>query len=130
MLLACWQTSYFRDALTAWEANLYALLPYRVARVELRTALAPNRTLPFTIEAVPQDSLAEVGTHILHLSLLDGEGEAVPHYQANLVAMGGRVKGKFRLALNEPPGDYTLRATDVATGLSGEINLVVPPPQE
>jgi len=123
-------TSYFRDTLVPWQASLFALLPYRVEKVEVKGALGANRILPFTIEVVPREPGAEVGTHVFHLSLLDAAERQVPHYHANLVGLAGRAGGKMQIALNEPPGDYRLKARDLATGLVGYLDFTLFAPGE
>ncbi len=123
-------TSYFRDTLVPWEAGLFALLPYRVEKVEVKGTLGENRILPFAIEVVPREPGAEAGTHVYHLSLLDGTDQEVPHYQANLVGLAGRAGGKMQIALNEPPGNYRLKARDIATGMVGYLDFTISGPGE
>ena len=65
------------------------------------------------------------GMHVILIDVLDPAGAVRPHYSAKLVARDGKATGEFVPAFNDPPGNWTIRATDFVTRATGTapINL-------
>ncbi|MEA3401519.1 MAG: beta-galactosidase [Armatimonadota bacterium] len=115
-----------RDRLTSrlqpGRAHLYALLPYEVSGVELR--------LPDTAAQGEQVSYVariaaggDVGRHVIHVTVTGPDGAERAWYARNLRADGGRAVGGLPFALDDQPGTWTIRATDVATGATATREL-------
>ena len=60
--------------------------------------------------------------HVVRVDVVDPAGRRVPQYSGNLLAPRGRASLTLPLALNDPPGKWTLQATDV---LSGQVRTSV-----
>ncbi len=106
--------------LQAGVAQLYALLPYRVEAVELTAPreVAPGQRVSYAAQ-ISTDGEGP-GPHIVHVSVLGPDGAERAWYAGNLQADGGRGRGEFTFALDDTPGTWTIRATDVATGVTAE----------
>jgi hypothetical protein len=65
------------------------------------------------------------GMHIVLVEVLDPGGAVRAHYNAKLVARGGRTSGRFVPALNDPPGNWTIRATDYVTRTTGTAHVTL-----
>jgi len=107
------------------DAALYALFPYRVTGIGLtvpKTA-ARGRDLPYEL-SVQTDGGAPDG-HVLIVEVLGPDGAPRDHYGSQLVAPGGKATATIPLALNDPPGIWTMRATDRATGTVATATFTV-----
>lgn len=106
----------------------YALLPYPVTGVKL-TADPGNplrRGQTFTLRA----SIANGGqTHVPHVLRFEARtpdgGKFFPFRRIVHVPAGGATSVTLTLAENDPPGDWELMATDIATGQSSRVSVTV-----
>jgi len=107
------------------EPVLLALLPYRVTgmRLEAPAAMAAGKTLRFIVRLRTDRGL--VGRHVVAVDVIDPTGARRPAYHINLDGSGGVLSGTVPLALNDPPGRWTLRARDAATGTEAEARVEV-----
>ncbi len=115
------RTDAVQTTLAPGDTALYALLPYRVLRVEasVPAQAAPGADLPITARVIPD--AGRPGDHVVHLELINPAGESAQHYTRNLLALGGRLKTTIPLALNEARGRWTIRIRDVLSGCAGEV---------
>jgi hypothetical protein len=67
------------------------------------------------------------GTHVLRIEVQDPQGRLLRHYGQNVVCPEGQGQATIPLALNDAPGQWTVTARDVATGVSNRMNLQVMP---
>jgi len=107
-------------------ANIYSCLPYNVTGVELSPAKArwrPGEIVTFDV-AVKAEGGAP-GRHVFRVEVSNPSGETVRLYSYNLEAPNGRAAGKIFLALNDPPGEWTINVRDVATGLVSAARFAV-----
>lgn len=98
------------------DVKLFSILPYRVAglTVELKAAQArPGGAIEGTV-TVETGGAAAV-RHVVHLAVVRPDGQAVRYLARNLETQAGRARFTVPLALNAPPGRYTLTFRDVAT---------------
>jgi len=102
------------DTLDATSARLYAVLPYRVADLDLEFADGAATAHLKTAGS------AEAGEHILRFDLVDAEGKRLLDAGANVVAPGGTATWRPDGHL---PADGRLRCRDVATGVTAEVAL-------
>lgn len=99
-----------------------SLLPYKVREIKVdRVELNPAEPLLVNYQAAVKASTGTVGTHILHLDVLDPDGNLCDYHARNLIAEGGKVAGSLRLSQNGKAGTWTLRFRDVATGVTGDL---------
>ena len=98
-------------------AQLFAVLPYRVRGVEVKGLRRSYRCGDaVTCQLRVEPDKGEAGRHVVRLELTGPSGKSPTPYARNIVADGGECEARFRLALNDPPGDWTLTVRDVATG--------------
>jgi hypothetical protein len=111
----------------SYEAQLYALLPYRVkaVRIEGPAAARPGETSEFTLGVSAGAFRTPADPRVCRVEVQGPAGESLPWYAANLKAEGGRVTWTIPWALNERPGRYTVLAKDVATGVSCRESVVI-----
>jgi hypothetical protein len=64
---------------------------------------------------------------VIHLDVIDPEGKTVTHYSGNLMAIGGRTTTLLPFAVNDKPGVWTIRATDLLGGTTATATLFVEP---
>jgi hypothetical protein len=62
---------------------------------------------------------------ILRVDVVDPPGRTVPYYSRNLLAPGGASSFVLPLALNDPPGPWRLRVTDLLSGQQATVELLV-----
>ena len=65
------------------------------------------------------------GMLVARVKVIGPDGKARPHYAAKLVARNGRASGKFDLALNDTPGRWTVRVTDLVSRKTGAAAVTV-----
>ena len=82
--------------------------------------------MPIQIKIGFKDPSVRASDRLVRLDVEDPEGKAVPHYRKFSRLTGSRVESSIDFAFNDLPGRWTLRVTDVATGVSetGWIVLV------
>jgi len=98
-------------------AQLYAMLPYRVKGIEvkrLKSRYKPGDTVTCQLRVEPEKG--QPGRHVLRVELAHPSGKSPTPYARNIVADDGKCDARFRLALNDPSGKWTLTVRDVATG--------------
>ena len=73
----------------------------------------------------PEFSVASTkqGPSLVRVEVLAPDGSPVRAYARNLLLAGGRADVALPSALNDPAGEYTLRATDVMTGASAAAKV-------
>ena len=110
------------------DTALYACLPYRVTGVTV-SADPPSvePATPLALHVGISGDGGEVGDHVVHVELIGPGREPVWHYTQNALAPRGVLDLVIPLALNEQPGQWRARATDVLTGTVGEAPFTVEP---
>jgi hypothetical protein len=75
--------------------------------------------------AVSFASASPAAAHILHVDVLDPSGKPVPQYSGNLLAPEGHSGKLLPVAYNDPPGRWTIRATDLLSGQEQTVAVEV-----
>jgi hypothetical protein len=65
--------------------------------------------------------------NVIHLDVIDPEGKTVTHYSGNLMMTGGGTTTLLPFAVNDKPGVWTIRATNLLGGATATTELVVEP---
>jgi hypothetical protein len=78
-----------------------------------KVALGATATFDITIQTGADKP---VGLHCVRVELLNPTGNVMKHYSRNLLTRTASVSFSFALALNDPAGNWQLRATHIATG--------------
>jgi hypothetical protein len=68
---------------------------------------------------------AGAGRRLFRCQVFAPDGSMLPAYAKNVLAEGGRATFTLPSALNDAPGAYTLRVTDVATGASAAAKVTL-----
>ena len=108
--------------------QIYSLLPYQVKAVTVtpraRTKQA-GRSVSYRV-AVQTDG-AEPGHHVFRVEVIAPDG-ARDYYGTQISAPSGSGEAEFALALNDAPGTWQIKATDIATGVTGTAEFTVTKP--
>ena len=109
------------------DPQLYTFLPYRVTGVRISAPPAgkPGKTVPVKLTIEASAPAARLARHVLRVDVLGPEGKERTFYSRNLETEAGIAKMDIPLALNDPPGKWTLRVSDIATGTTAEGTLEV-----
>lgn len=108
------------------ETAFLALMPYAIRAVRVQASdVRAGARLPVTVSIAADE--ARVGDHVIHLDLRDPDGVAPPAYRWNVVAKAGHVSLDLPTAINDPHGRWTLGATDVASGATGQVKFSLQP---
>jgi len=62
---------------------------------------------------------------VLHVDVADPTGKIVSYYSGNVIATGGMAKRRLTFALNDPPGTWEIRVTDIMSGVTTTSRLTV-----
>jgi len=106
-------------------AFLFAVLPYRVTGV---TAEAGQTGRAVKIVPAVQVSEGKPGRHVIRLQVTDARGRKRPEYEQTVIVTNGRGSYTFKLALNDPDGEWTIDLEDVATGTRGKASIQIQVP--
>jgi hypothetical protein len=106
--------------------NFFALLPYRVERLDLvspaRAVLNQPIDVKATVVAAKSDK-ATFARHVVVFQLRRPDGRDLPEHRWIVETENGVASAQLYLALNDPAGKYTLIARDVATGSSQSATI-------
>ncbi len=110
------------------DTALYACLPYRVESLVVTAprAARPGDELP--IRAQIEADTATPGDHVFHVELVGPDGKRRWHYARNELAPAGKLSFAVPLALDESPGEWTVRVRDVLNGAAGAAKVSVAAP--
>ena len=118
-------TRHFQWSPTPGEAMVLSVLPYRVREISLSLPelVGAGDRLPIEISLDTDDVLP--GQHLIALQIEGPDGEDIPYYRQSLVTTEGHAETYIPLAQNEGKGRYTLRVTDLLTGIHQQSYLVI-----
>ena len=131
-------TEEFHTAIKPGQGLLFALLPYRVQEIELRTdteRVVPIKTGETKRAMHPRVSVDLRTTsgqrpqvHCFRVDVYNPSGEDVPAYGQNVLVRRGRATFTVPFALNDPSGTWRVHVTDVASGINSELRVRVHTP--
>ena len=112
--------------LLAGDAALYALMPYKVDGVVVKL----DRPVPHAGETIRYHikidaGEARPGPGVFRVEAVGPDGQPRPHYAVNLTATDGQAEGAIQTALNDPPGTWTIKATDYVSCVVGTTTFDV-----
>ncbi|MFC1692384.1 hypothetical protein ACFL1R_02640 [Candidatus Latescibacterota bacterium] len=120
----------FPVKLSPGSANLFALIPYRVQRLELKlekSIIRGGTNLSYKVSVIPHEKESKPGRHVIRISVIDPDGIERSYFTSVHDAVKGELAGTIRLALNEPEGRWRLVALDVVTGRKTERTFMIVP---
>ena len=105
---------------------LFAVLPYQVTGV---TGSVSQSGQTVKINLAVQISQGKAGRHIMNVKVTDPTGRRRPEYDMDVIAEHGKADYSFKLALNDPTGQWTIDLEDVATGTAANTTIQIIKPQ-
>jgi hypothetical protein len=112
------------------EAELFALLPYRVKDIDIRFSggvVRAGGTLDFEAEIIPQETGEKPGRHVLGVRLFGPDGNERAWLRVEREAPGGTLKMSMPLPFGESQGKWTLQVRDVLSGKKTERPFIIMP---
>lgn len=116
-----------KQLLETGQCCIYSLMPYRVDAVQVtprRASIQAGRALEYRV-AIRTDG-PDAREHVFRVDVVGPDGPC-RHYASQFTAEGGVATGVISLALNDAAGEWQIRATDIATGVSGVGRFSVKP---
>ena len=110
-------------ALSEERPQLLAWLPYEVTSVTAAAPLQAKALAPARVEFAVRSSTGRATHHVLRCTVADPSGEVRSCYTRNVVAEDGHGVYDLTLALNDPAGEWTVRAEDVVSGKRAEAKV-------
>ncbi|MEN6642108.1 MAG: beta-galactosidase trimerization domain-containing protein [Armatimonadia bacterium] len=107
--------------LAAGEAAVYALLPAAVTSVKVQPkdlSVKQGQTLTYSVGTVPSGA-----PRAYRVKVLGPDNQERTYYATQLRSGKGLANGAITFALNDSPGAWTISATDVATGVTGQAKV-------
>ena len=102
------------------DPKLYGILPYRVAGLSMSVKGGRKPGAAVTYEAKVDTGSAKPAGHVVKIEVFGPDGKERGAYSRNIGAPEGTGVGEFRLALNDPKGQWRLVASDVFSGAAAE----------
>ena len=101
-------------------AVVYGVYPGKMQILDIRmpAAVKAGSDLKASFRAVMADGIP--GKRIYYVQLIDPAGKTGFCMDRSLVAEDGKADFTFRMAFNDPAGEWTLKAVDVLTGTTAE----------
>jgi len=113
------QTRSADTTVLAGDAVLYALTQHKVENVSVsldQSRFQAGETIHYKIAI---DPTAGADSGVFTIEVIGPDGKTRDHYSVNLTASKGRAEGSFRTALNDPSGQWAIRATDYLSSVTG-----------
>ena len=100
------------------------MLPYRVRELQTRGSdkCVAGTGAFFTIKVIPEGQTA-ASKHAFRVEVADPDGQNLRHYAVNALAENGSAEVTIPWALNDRPGNYTITARDVISGVKTELRV-------
>ena len=117
------RTEMATATLTPYQPLVLALLPYKVEELTLSGRVA-GHDLTYDLALIRREG-GSTEDHVVRLELLGPDGQVQPAYSTFITAPSGRLTAQTRIGLEAPAGEWTLRATDVVTGLKAEAKFTL-----
>jgi len=115
----------FQVRLPSSDALILAHLPYEVKSVSVKVEAAVAGQAVRVALNVATDG--KTALHCLRLEVTNPRGETVDYLAQNVIAEEGAATTTIPFALNDTSGEYTIRARDVMTGVTGETRVRLAP---
>lgn len=102
----------------------FALLGYKVTKLTMAAEAAAERGKPLGV-SLALETDGKPGLHVVHVEVRRPDGSVDPRYARNVIVEAGKADCHVPFALNDDPGEWTLTARDVATGLGDQVKLTL-----
>ncbi|MFA6931628.1 MAG: hypothetical protein WCT05_14985, partial [Lentisphaeria bacterium] len=107
------------------QAVVFGVYPYQVKalRIKMPPKVQAGTDLKAALEIVP--SAGKAGKHVFHIEVRNPKGKANILMRRNKIAENGKMDFAFRIAHNDVAGTWTLRVTDILSGIVTEQPFTV-----
>lgn len=124
------EVSEFPMTLNGLDFEFFAMLPYKVESMKVDVPARVKRGTSLELAAEIAVSSGKPVTHVFRTELLPPGGwtheKLLPFPVRVIDAKGGKMKTSFPIAFNDEPGSvWTLKVTDVASGVGKEVKITV-----
>jgi len=115
------ETDTVRAQVPLGEASVWGVYPYAVKKVEIAAPSSVKGGTDLVADLSVTVGKGTPGKHVFHAELLPPDGKAPRFFlKRNLIGENGKTRLVFRMAENDPKGLWTLRVTDVMTGITAD----------
>ena len=114
------QTDTIKAVVPHGEASVWGVYPYTVKRMVINAQESVQGGKDLTAEFGIEVSSGKPGKHVFHVEIVPPSGEVRFFMKRNLTAENGKAELVFRIAENDPAGIWTLKVTDVLSGVSAQ----------
>ncbi|MCF7853156.1 MAG: beta-galactosidase trimerization domain-containing protein [Candidatus Pacebacteria bacterium] len=111
--------------LPSFQGRLLCLLPYKVEKIVLAAPKQAKAGTTVTLEATIQTNGEAPGEHIVYFDITSPTGARRPLYCKTRIAPGGKATLTIPFAVNDQPGQWTVRVNDVMTGVATAQHIVL-----
>ncbi len=113
-----------RATVASGDAAVWGVYPYKVNSLQIQApeTMQSLQDLAAFLQINVSDGKPE--RHVIHAELVPPQGEPRFFMKRNLIAENGKAEFRIRIADNDPDGVWTLKATDVLTGVSAEAKII------
>jgi len=120
--------SSFNVALGPGEGRLYMIVPSRIGAFEITAPATVRRknSLHVALRLRDQNSKAVEGVPPVKLDIVDPEGR-LAEFSGHYAAAKGELGVVLDIAGNDVPGEWLIRATELASGMRAETRFTVGP---
>lgn len=114
-------TDVIEDVIYPAKAELYALMPYEIRKVELSGSRVNN--VLHLKGSVVTDVDSKLSTHVFHLEVIDPSGKVRTEYTANILAKAGQFETKIFIGHNANTNPWQVKAREIVSGLERSIKF-------
>lgn len=114
------KTDRFLDGFDAEQTKFYALLPYKVEKINLNIPGAVKKGEKLQVGITVKTDGAPAAPHVELIQIKDKDGQPLKWFERKITAVNGKAGVSLPIAVNEPSGKYTLTVTDIPTGIVAE----------
>jgi hypothetical protein len=114
--------------MTPGRAELFALLPYRVQRLDLdikNSVVRSGGFLEFEVSVISHDSAVKTGHHVLQIRLSGEDNKINPYYTHSVETVNGTYTGSVPLLSDGNSGRLFLEVIDIISGKKSRKGFII-----
>jgi hypothetical protein len=111
-------------AVDPYEPTLFALAPTQFPEFQISAPASGVRGQTMIV-GMRLSRPSPADQHVYRVQCAGPDGTAVQHYSGNVLAAGGTAAHSIPLAVNDAPGRWTVRVTDIVSGQSKTVAINV-----
>jgi beta-galactosidase len=114
-----------RITLHSARATVMAFSPYKITGMKIDPSGVSVRQGRILNVSMSLNANQKASDHVFHLSVFNPIGKENREYSKNVVASNGRCKASIPFSLNDTRGKWTVRVTDITSGVSDEKSIQI-----